>query len=628
MTIPNGYIYLCKIPELPSDYSHTYSFDTPLEQKDYFMNQVYLMFTDVQYMKKDQSFKIPMPYDNIKEVVNYAIFSNDPRDSKIYYAFISDMEYINENTTKIYLQLDIIQTYMFDYDLKPSFVERMHVDRWNRDGSLTKEVEPEDLELGEHIQVSRELLHQYRDQYLIVSKNALGHIIKKAGPGDVTWFPPHPTQQDIPPMDEVPGGSGPPPTPVIPPPKPGIPEIKPEGTCWRNKKPSKQLVRFVKGFEGYAKSVYRDSGGVETIGYGCTRSDQPSFDTLVRNTPAPEDMCSQVLYKDLCKDQYAGKVYEKMIKWNLTKQCQFDALLSFTYNAGSKWLDESNTLPSYIMNHEWDKVRKRWPEYIIYDDSKPPQKLPGLIARRTEEMHMFFGEPYEVRKIPNINPRTGNPDGSYVTNNNGDGYMFVTDCEQGGAGGQPDSPQDQGGSGSIIKPIDATTWTLQGLTLISPCTGKITATFPAYSSGRFHSGLDIGSQKGDLVYAPCNLRVEKSADITIQENDPNGSFGRYVKAIMLDDNMRDTNLKCWFAHLSSRWCEDGDILKRGQIVGQVGSTGNSDGPHCHFEVRESPWNYGGSAQSTDAINPKPGAKVGDYMKGPKPIKWQGKIRNK
>lgn len=203
MTSRDSWIRLCNIPELPNDYSHTYDFTTQEKQKEFFISKTDALYSNVQYIKKDQSIKVPMHYDNLKSYVNYCFFCNgsEPTDDKIYYAFINDMEYINENTTKLYLQLDVIQTYMFDFNLRPSYVDRMHVDRWQFNGDLATEIEPEDLEFGEHIQLSKDNIYRYDDQYLMISKNPLGFIIQKPGPGGITWFPPRKT---IPKPDPLP----------------------------------------------------------------------------------------------------------------------------------------------------------------------------------------------------------------------------------------------------------------------------------------------------------------------------------------------------------------------------------------------------------------------------------------
>ena len=58
---------------------------------------------------------------------NYVMFQNENFGAKWFYAFITRAEYKTANTTRLHLELDYVQTYMFDYDIKPCLVEREHV---------------------------------------------------------------------------------------------------------------------------------------------------------------------------------------------------------------------------------------------------------------------------------------------------------------------------------------------------------------------------------------------------------------------------------------------------------------------------------------------------------------------
>jgi len=94
--------------------------------------------------------------------------------------------------------------------------------------------------------------------------------------------------------------------------------------------------------------------------------------------------------------------------------------------------------------------------------------------------------------------------------------------------------------------------------------------FGGYSY-EFHAGLDIGGDMGDVVVAPANGVVSKA--------DWMGGYGNMVEI------NHGNGLTTRYGHLSRIGVHPGDKLQRGQILGLIGSTGRSTGPHLHFEVR-------------------------------------------
>ncbi len=87
-----------------------------------------------------------------------------------------------------------------------------------------------------------------------------------------------------------------------------------------------------------------------------------------------------------------------------------------------------------------------------------------------------------------------------------------------------------------------------------------------------HGAIDIGCPKGTNIYAANDGTVVTSTYI--------GSYGNYV---MIDHG---GNVYTLYAHMSQRLVSKGDKVTRGQVIGKVGSTGYSSGPHLHFEIRE------------------------------------------
>lgn len=93
-----------------------------------------------------------------------------------------------------------------------------------------------------------------------------------------------------------------------------------------------------------------------------------------------------------------------------------------------------------------------------------------------------------------------------------------------------------------------------------------------------HDGIDIGGAMGDPVYAAADGIVIYSAFNT----------GGYGNMVMIDHGISSEGIKVvtLYAHGSKLLKNVGDTVKQGDIVMEVGSTGNSTGPHLHFEVRE------------------------------------------
>lgn len=96
---------------------------------------------------------------------------------------------------------------------------------------------------------------------------------------------------------------------------------------------------------------------------------------------------------------------------------------------------------------------------------------------------------------------------------------------------------------------------------------------PITGDRRFHAGTDIGAAQGTPVLAAQDGVVE-SADYA----------GGYGLMVVLTHPNEETPLQSRYAHLSEILVEPGKTVKKGDVIGLVGSTGNSTGPHLHFEM--------------------------------------------
>ena len=105
---------------------------------------------------------------------------------------------------------------------------------------------------------------------------------------------------------------------------------------------------------------------------------------------------------------------------------------------------------------------------------------------------------------------------------------------------------------------------------------------PVYGTSRFHEGLDFAADIGTPVYATANGRVVKA-----------GWESGYGNMVEIDHGY---DYVTRYAHLSKFSVKPGDTVGRGDVVGAVGNTGKSTGPHLHYEVRyngapKNPINY-------------------------------------
>lgn len=120
-----------------------------------------------------------------------------------------------------------------------------------------------------------------------------------------------------------------------------------------------------------------------------------------------------------------------------------------------------------------------------------------------------------------------------------------------------------------------------------PVEGHITGSFgerldPFSGEGAFHAGVDISTGYGDAVHV--------AADGLVVAMETRPGYGRVV---VVDHGFGTST---WYGHLSGFNTRAGAQVKRGEVIGYVGTSGRSSGPHVHYEVRVNgapvnPWRY-------------------------------------
>lgn len=144
---PNTWITLCKNVPLDNSYDHQLTFANVAAQRSYFISKKVVELSANSYQRV-MSNKLRIACTMAQAVqCNYLYFSNDSFENKWFYAFITGWEYINNVTTEITYEIDVFQSFWFDVDIKPSFVEREH----DNTDTMWANTVPENLEIGEYV---------------------------------------------------------------------------------------------------------------------------------------------------------------------------------------------------------------------------------------------------------------------------------------------------------------------------------------------------------------------------------------------------------------------------------------------------------------------------------------------
>lgn len=122
----------------------------------------------------------------------------------------------------------------------------------------------------------------------------------------------------------------------------------------------------------------------------------------------------------------------------------------------------------------------------------------------------------------------------------------------------------------------------------SPLGGRLSSFFgnrkhPIYRKTKFHNGLDIAAPYGTYIGAAREGVVEST-----------GWNGGYGKAVVI---RHDNGYRTMYGHMSSIFARPGEKVKAGKILGRVGSTGLSTGPHLHFTL----WHNGRLLNPMDVL---------------------------
>lgn len=146
---PGTNIKLLKNVPLDNTYNDTFSFRNSSEQTNFFNTFIKHNLTKQTYQRVQKGIsRVGLSSDKCYDC-NYMMFQNTNYGSKWFYAFITKVEYVNDVTCEISFEIDVMQTWYFDYTIKPSFIEREHI----LDDTIGNNIIDEKLETGEFVEI-------------------------------------------------------------------------------------------------------------------------------------------------------------------------------------------------------------------------------------------------------------------------------------------------------------------------------------------------------------------------------------------------------------------------------------------------------------------------------------------
>lgn len=144
---PNTTIRLLKNVPLDNTYRNTIYFSSVANQTGYFSGKTKYAFAAQSYQRVQKgTIRIGRKADDLYDC-NYLMFQNTAYGNKWFYAFVTGAEYVNNETSEISFEIDVMQTWHFDYDVRMSFVER----EMSITDKIGDNLVPENLEIGDYV---------------------------------------------------------------------------------------------------------------------------------------------------------------------------------------------------------------------------------------------------------------------------------------------------------------------------------------------------------------------------------------------------------------------------------------------------------------------------------------------
>ena len=166
---PNSTIRLYANVPLDNSYTNTIWFTSKAEQDAYFHGSadVITTLTNQYYQRATRnSLKVQVPIGSCYRC-NYLAFRNDSFENKWFYAFVTDVEYVNNEVTEIFYELDVMQTYRFDVFFNACYVEREHCAKG--EDVIGNFILPEPVSVADYMYGSYSNIGKIRDTVIVVA---------------------------------------------------------------------------------------------------------------------------------------------------------------------------------------------------------------------------------------------------------------------------------------------------------------------------------------------------------------------------------------------------------------------------------------------------------------------------
>lgn len=166
---PNSTIRLYANVPLDGSYVNTIWFASLADQEAYFHGtaDIIATLTNQYYQRATRnSLKIQMPIGSCYQC-NYLAFRNDSFENKWFYAFVTDVEYVNNEVTEVFYELDVWQTYRFDVFFNACYVEREHCSK--EQDVVGNFILPEPVSVSDYLYGSYSDIADIRDTVIVVA---------------------------------------------------------------------------------------------------------------------------------------------------------------------------------------------------------------------------------------------------------------------------------------------------------------------------------------------------------------------------------------------------------------------------------------------------------------------------